>query len=124
MTYSTPKSNNISALTSPVNAPLSSKCIFCAPIFSLLPLAAAIARSKQTNGTQAAISPSLSLATFTSCVTKSVTSLGFLFIFQLPATNVPRQCLSKRQSIPGKTLPSKNSRLAPPPVEICVILSA
>lgn len=46
--------------------------------------------------------------------------------------NYSRQCkakprhgyLSLRQAIPGKTFPSNNSRLAPPPVLTCVILSA
>ena len=32
--------------------------------------------------------------------------------------------LSSRQATPGSSLPSMNSRLAPPPVEIWVILSA
>ena len=32
--------------------------------------------------------------------------------------------LSSRQATPGNSLPSRNSREAPPPVEICVILSA
>ncbi len=31
---------------------------------------------------------------------------------------------SLRQAMPGSTLPSRNSREAPPPVEMCVILSA
>ena len=32
--------------------------------------------------------------------------------------------LSNKHSIPGNFLPSKNSNDAPPPVEMCVILSA
>jgi hypothetical protein len=35
-----------------------------------------------------------------------------------------RNYLSSRQATPGSSLPSRNSRLAPPPVEIWVILSA
>ncbi|OUP48304.1 hypothetical protein B5F19_16450 [Pseudoflavonifractor sp. An184] len=41
----------------------------------------------------------------------------------------PRSCpdrnyLSSRQATPGSSLPSRNSREAPPPVEMWVILSA
>src|SRR5215468_12318838 len=35
-----------------------------------------------------------------------------------------RYFLSVRASTPGKVLPSRNSKDAPPPVEMCVILSA
>ncbi len=36
----------------------------------------------------------------------------------------PFYFLSLRQAMPGRTLPSKSSSDAPPPVEMCVILSA
>jgi len=41
---------------------------------------------------------------------------------ELPGTKL--SYLSSRQATPGSSLPSMNSRLAPPPVEMWVILSA
>ena len=59
---------------------------------------------------------------------KALVSLGVMFIFQLPAMTVlamfVTSYLSWRQAIPGSSFPSRNSREAPPPVEMCVILSA
>ena len=70
----------------------------------------------------------------------ALASVRVLFIFQLPAMMVLRylrficgtpffylkKCVyaSSRQATPGSSLPSMNSREAPPPVEIWVILSA
>src|SRR5208337_4772709 len=61
-------------------------------------------------------------------LTRATASAVVLFIFQLPAISFLRDRdmgvqLSKNAT-PGKTLPSRNSRLAPPPVEQCVTLSA
>ena len=43
---------------------------------------------------------------------------------KLPYVSVLRTQASRRQATPGSSLPSMNSREAPPPVEMWVILSA
>ena len=87
-TYCTPISRSISALTSPVKAPLGSKCMFCAPTRMLVPLVAAIATRRSTYGTQITTSQ---FASFTSGLISSIREQaceGVLFIFQFPAITV------------------------------------
>ena len=85
-TYFTPASVSIAGEISPVYAPLSSKYIFSAPTWILVPFTASATGIMSIAGTQNTTSTS-SLATngFNSS-TKATASLGVLFIFQFPAT--------------------------------------
>ena len=84
-------------------------------------------------GTQSTLSQVLVLGIAArSSSTKGLASEASLFIFQLPAITVLRYFLfmanapylSSRQATPGSSRPSRNSREAPPPVLMWVILSA
>jgi putative uncharacterized protein YCR013C len=60
---------------------------------------------------------------------KLIASFGSIFIFQFPAIIfllifISCYYLFAIHSIPGNVFPSINSNDAPPPVEMCVILSA
>ena len=85
MTYSTPHSLSIAALSSPVYAPDSFQCMFCAPSLMFVPLMASLTAAKFTAGVQTTTSQTASLTSGARAVTSSRASLGVLFIFQLPA---------------------------------------
>jgi len=128
ITYFTPSAFSIGPLISPVNAPLSSKCMFCAPIAIVVPSAAFTRAGRFVNGAQMTLStPGRSALPFTSAKNASA-SETVLNIFQLPAMIgvrmlQPPSYLSSNASTPGSFLPSMNSSDAPPPVEIWSILS-
>src|SRR5262249_37189298 len=54
----------------------------------------------------------------------STASPSVLYIFQFPAITGFLIYLSVSAATPGSSSPARNSRGAPPPVEMCVILSA
>ena len=84
----------------------------------LVPFAASTAAARQTAVGQT-ITVSFASATFgASSLIKAAASEGVLFIFQLPAITF---FFMVRLTIPGSALPSKNSRDAPPPVEMWLI---
>ena len=89
ITYSTPHSSSMSAAISPVKAPFASKCTFCAPIFTFVPLAAATAAWMSTKGTQRTVSqPSLPATRAAVSLMAASAAEGVIFIFQLPAMMV------------------------------------
>src|SRR5699024_3799556 len=65
-------------------------------------------------------------AVFEQLAAKSLRLLRSFVHFPVSGNNLVfhiHSFLSSRQATPGKVLPSKNSRLAPPPLLTCVILS-
>src|SRR5436190_21977301 len=77
---------SIGAEISPVKAPLSSSCMFCAITRSALPFAASTHTSSAVNGTQMPTSRSSPSISGRSSSTYARASARSLFIFQLPAT--------------------------------------
>ena len=122
-TYLTPTSVSIAGEISPVYAPFSSKYIFSAPTWMLLPLAASITGMMSIAGTQNTTSASSVATSGFNVFTSSTASDGVMFIFQFPAmifflAILCSSYLSFAAATPGSSFPSRNSREAPPPVEI------
>ena len=84
-TYFTPASTSMFGEISPVYAPLSSKYIFSAPTWMLVPFAASTTGTMSIAGTQNTTSTSSFATNGFSSSTRATASLGVLFIFQLPA---------------------------------------
>src|SRR5699024_76094 len=136
MTYFTPRSSSIAGDTSPVNAPLSSKWLFSAPMPSSEPSVFATSEGRWMNGAQMALSTSSFFGSVPSASMNASPSETVLFIFQLPAINgvliyillvsFDYTCsyLSAMTVSPGSSLPSRYSSEAPPPIEIWVNSSA
>ena len=81
----TKSSRSIGAEISPVNAPLSSGCMFCAPSFTTVPSSTRLTPSRAVNGGQTTTSTSFRLPTIpTMSRTRAAASAVVLFIFQLP----------------------------------------
>src|ERR1700682_22599 len=116
--------------TSPVNAPSLSQCIFCAAIAIELPRAEWVAEERDVKGGATTMSQWEADATSGANATKNArVSAWVLYIFQLPAITWRRMTgylpiLSASTSTPGSLEPARNSSEAPPPVEMCEILSA
>ena len=85
ITYFTPASTSIFGEISPVKAPFSSKYMFSAPIWMLVPLAASIAGMMSIAGTQNTTSTSSFATNGFNVFTSSTASEGVIFIFQFPA---------------------------------------
>ena len=85
ITYSTPASVSIDGEISPVKAPFSSKYMFSAPTWILVPLHASTTGIISIAGTQNTTSTLSFLTKGLSSFTRATASLGVLFIFQLPA---------------------------------------
>src|SRR5699024_448735 len=130
MTYFTPRSSSIAGDTSPLNAPLSSKWLFSAPMPSSEPSAFATSEGRWMNGAQMALSTSSFFGRAPSASMNASPSETVLFIFQLPAINgvliyillvsfgFTCYYLSSMTVSPGSSLPSRYSSEAPPPVEM------
>ena len=84
-TYLTPASVSMFGEISPVYAPFSSKYIFSAPTWMLLPFAASTTGMISIAGTQNTTSASSVTTRDLSVFTSSTASEGVIFIFQLPA---------------------------------------
>jgi hypothetical protein len=106
--------------------------MFWAPSLTSEPSIAPATPSSAVKGGQMTTSTSDCVPTATTISRASETaSAEVLFIFQLPAMSFlrimawgPGVASGFEERDPGRTLPSRYSRLAPPPVEQCVTLSA
>ena len=85
MQKSTPISSSIGTETSPVYAPSSSKCTFCAPTFISVSLKLSTRVSKAVNGAHIAACTSVPLYRFLNSSAKASASAFVLNIFQFPA---------------------------------------
>src|SRR5271167_4304963 len=114
---------------SPVKAPSLLQETFWPAMAMLVPLVASTAVEMAVNGGARMISQCAQLATSGLKAAKNArVSASVLYIFQLPAMTRRRFAwliyLFERDSTPGSLRPPRNSREAPPPVEIWEILSA
>ena len=94
MTYSTPRSTSMSALISPVKAPLFSKWTFSAPTWMLVPLVFSTAVTRLVKGVQMTTSQPAPATAGMSSSMSAAASVAVLFIFQLPAITALRFALS------------------------------
>ena len=92
-TYCAPTSVSMDAEISPVYAPFSAKCRFCAPTFILVPFVSSTAVCRSTKGTSATTSQSAPATSGLSCASSSAAAFGPLFIFQFPAMTARRFAL-------------------------------
>ena len=101
--------------TSPVYAPLSSQYISCAP--TAMPLSLRALQRRCIHMTHTATRTSSGKLALQS-IYKSHGLRRCLYIFQLPAISFFLGFLSAITAMPGRTFPSRNSREAPPPVDM------
>ena len=88
ITYSQPQAFSISALISPVWAPLASACTFCAPSLTQPSLRVSATGIRLVNDGQISISTLSQVKFWFSSFAKVTPNSGVPFIFQLPAIRV------------------------------------
>ena len=107
--------------TSPVKAPFSSQCIFCAPIHNrILELLSCSKQIYEGHITTSA----LNVPIFGKNYQKIQVSFIIIHLPVSAINGLSRHYIHLRYlkaDNPGNSLPSRNSNKAPPPVEMCVI---